>query len=193
MTSKLKLLAVALATTFATQASATEFHVEMQSFITENVSAWASDPILTDAIRAQNTQTSDFDQAKIDELDLLWRSLVGADDTVAPIRDVLTGPAADFLREQVAATNGAITEAFIMDARGLNVAASAATSDYWQGDEDKFTQTYPLGANAIHFGDIEVDESTETVQGQVSMTIVDTTTGDVIGAMTIGIDLTALM
>ncbi len=80
-----------------------------------------------------------------------------------------------------------------MDARGLNVAASDVTSDYWQGDEAKFTQTYPMGGNAVHFGDVELDESTKEVQGQVSMSIVDQETGEVVGALTVGINLTALM
>ncbi len=38
-----------------------------------------------------------------------------------------------------------MTEVFVMDARGLNVAASDVTSDYWQGDEEKFSETFPKG------------------------------------------------
>ena len=79
-----------------------------------------------------------------------------------------------------------------MDQRGLNVAASHATSDYWQGDEAKFTQSFGLGAGAIHCGDIEFDESSQTYQGQVSVSIVDPETQAVIGAITFGLNADAL-
>ena len=64
---------------------------------------------------------------KIDELDKSWRAEVGAGSS-ALVDGVLSGAAADFLREQVAGSGGMITEVFIMDRQGLNVAASAPTS-----------------------------------------------------------------
>lgn len=171
---------------------ADEMQQAMQSFLNQNVVIWASDPALIAAIEAQNTQTAGFDQAKIDELDQLWRGFYGVDDAEI-ISNVVQTPAADFLRMQVEQSGGAITEAFVMDARGLNVAASLPTSDYWQGDEAKFQQTFLIGETAVHFGDVELDESTQQVQGQVSMTIVNTDTGTAIGALTVGINLSALM
>lgn len=75
-----------------------------------------------------------------------------------------------------------------MDARGLNVAASVATSDMWQGDEAKFQETFPFGPDAVHFSEIEYDESTQVYQGQISLSLKDPETGDVIGAITVGVD-----
>lgn len=178
-------------------ASSTALHADdmrqaMQSFADDNIIPWASDPILIAAIQAQNDETSGYDQSKIDELDKLWRGFLGLNDAEI-IANVVSTPAAEFLRDQVARSSGAITEAFIMDARGLNVAASEPTSDYWQGDEEKFTQTYLVGPTAIHFGDVELDDSTQQVQGQVSITMVDQPTGVAIGAITVGINLSALM
>ena len=91
------------------------------------------------------------------------------------------------------AAGGTISEVFVMDEHGLNVAASAPTSDMWQGDEAKFTETFPKGPNATHFGDVEFDESSQTFQGQISIPIVDSATGEVVGAMTIGVNAEALM
>ncbi len=80
-----------------------------------------------------------------------------------------------------------------MDAHGLNVAASDVTSDFWQGDEEKFTETYGRGSGSVHFSEVEFDESTQRYQAQISLTIMDPTTNQPIGAMTIGIDPEALM
>ena len=79
-----------------------------------------------------------------------------------------------------------------MDARGLNVAASQPTSDYWQGDEANFSETYMVGPNAVHFSEIEFDDSTQTEQAQMSFTINHPTTGEPIGAITVGVFASAL-
>ncbi len=182
--------ALLLASTAAAQAN--DFAPAMQEYLDQEIRSWAmSEPIVT-AINTQNTTTAAYDQNMIDQLDQRWRTEVGSVDTPT-ITPVLNGAAADFLRQQVEAAEGRITEVFIMDARGLNVAASAVTSDYWQGDEAKFSETYMRGSSAVHLGDIEFDESTETYQGQISLTIVDPATGQAIGAMTVGVDAEALM
>ena len=164
----------------------------MRGFLDAVISTWMDDPVLTGAILDQNQVTAGYSQATIDEMDNLWRAYQGV-ATADIIVDVIRNPAADFLRQQIEDTNGIITEAFIMDARGLNVAAAAPTSDLWQGDEAKFTETYPLGPGATHFGEIELDDSTQEVQSQISVTIVDAATGDAIGALTVGVNLSALM
>lgn len=186
------LIGAAALMAMASSAAADQYESAMREFLDSNVAQWAADPVLVAAIKKQNTETAAFDQARIDYLDAKWRSGRLAENEPL-IEDVLSNEAADYLRSQVASSGGAITEAFVMDAQGLNVAASAATSDYWQGDEAKFQQTYLVGANAVHFGDVELDESTGAVQGQISMTIVDSESGDVVGAMTIGVNLNALL
>ena len=172
--------------------SANEFLPAMQEFLQTDLAAWADSDVLVQAIRSQNMATSGYDQARIDELDQAWRAEVGMSDTPT-INPVLGNAAADFLRERVESSGGRITEAFVMDAHGLNVAASSVTSDYWQGDEAKFTETHDAGPDAVHFGEVEFDESSQTYQGQISLTIVDPDTGEPIGAITVGVDAQALL
>lgn len=50
-----------------------------------------------------------------------------------------------------------------------------------------------MGADAVHFSEIEFDESSQSYQAQISMTISDPATGAPIGAMTVGINADALM
>ncbi|SMX45113.1 cache domain-containing protein [Maliponia aquimaris] len=176
----------------APHAMAVEPHAAMQAYVNSEILTWAQDAVIVDAIRAQNVRTAGYDAAQIDALDLTWRAEVGTGSS-AMIDAVLINAAADFLRSRIEASDGMITEVFIMDAHGLNVAASGATSDYWQGDEAKFQETYPKGAGAVHFGEIEFDESSQTYQAQISVTITDPASGAPIGAMTVGIDAETLM
>ena len=184
-------LAMTLATTTATAGAAQDMQPKMAQFVAEHVMDWATDPIIVDAIIAQNAISGSYDQAKINELDTLWMAQSGMAG-IPLIDDVLQNPTSDFLRQRIATAGGTIAEIFVMDASSLNVAAAEATSDYWQGDEEKFSETFPKGPNAIHFGEVELDGSSGEVQAQVSMSIVDTT-GAVVGAMTVGINLASLM
>ena len=143
-------------------------------------------PSIIDAIYVQNEATNGYDEAKIIELDKAWRKDVSAGASPL-VRGVLDHPASRVLLDSVAQAGGVVTEIFIMDAKGLNVAASMATSDYWQGDEAKFQETFPKGAGVIHVSDIEYDHSTGLSQIQISATVVDTLDDSVIGAITIGV------
>jgi hypothetical protein len=180
--------ALALMTTGAT---ANEFEPAMRSFLENEVRGWASHAVLIGALRTQNTTTQGYDQGTIDALDTAWRAEVGA-SSAPTIEPVLSNPAAEFLRSQVEASGGMMTEVILMDAVGLNAAVSHITSDMWQGDEAKYQETYLVGADAVHVSDIEKDESSGRYQGQVSFTVVDPASGDILGAMTVGVDADAL-
>ncbi|MCO6384104.1 MAG: hypothetical protein JXQ91_06420 [Vannielia sp.] len=184
----------ALAAAFAAlalPAAAQDYHAAMTDYLSASVATWASSDVLVAAIKAANAERAAFTQADIDAMDQAWRAEAdgGAGPTIDP---VMHNAAADFLRTQVAASGGLISEVFVMDSHGLNVAASAVTSDMWQGDEDKHAKTYAAGAGATFVDEVEFDESSDTYQGQVSMTISDPATGEPIGAITVGLDAEAL-
>jgi hypothetical protein len=189
----MRLPAVAiLAAMAATPSAANEFGPALQAFLDTEIMDWSQSAEIVGAIQGQNVENAAMDQAGIDALDLAWRAEIGTNATPT-IDPVLQSAAAEFLRSRVDASGGRITEVFIMDQHGLNVAASAMTSDMWQGDEAKFTETYSVGAGAVHFSEVELDESTQRYQAQISLTIVDPATGGPIGAMTVGVDAEALL
>jgi len=171
-------------------AFANEAEPKMRQYLETEISTWANNPVLIEAIRSQNTATQAYSQAQINEMDEAWRNEVGMAES-AVIGPVLQNPASDYLRTVVADAGGVITEVFVMDARGLNVAASDVTSDYWQGDEEKFTETYPAGAGGVHFGQIEFDESSQTYQSQISIPVVGPD-GAALGTVTAGVNLEML-
>ena len=182
---KLSILAVPILVASA-GASLADPASRMAEYATEQRTTWLLSATVIEALRAQNKRTAALSQADIIELDNAWRAEVGKSD--APTIDpVLNSDASALLAANVEASGGLIAEVFIMDARGLNVATSAVTSDYWQGDEAKFQETYPKGSGAVHVAEIEFDESAQTYVGQVSLTISDPDTGAPIGAVTFGL------
>jgi hypothetical protein len=171
--------------------AAEEAHVApVTEYINANVKPWLSDPVIVDAVKAQNAANAALDQPGIEALDQKWRAEVEA-DSHPMIDGVLANAISTFLKTKQEASGGTITEVFVTDAKGLNVGQSDVTSDYWQGDEDKFTKSFGAGPGALFVDAAEKDESTQMLQSQASMTIVDET-GKPIGAITVGINLDQL-
>ena len=187
-----RLFATSALVFFAATASANEYESAIRTYVETNIRPWASDAALVNAIKAQNAVTAAYNQAMIEEMDQTWRAEVGSSNTPT-ITPVMTSPASEFLREKVNAAGGTISEIILMDGIGLNVAASDITSDYWQGDEAKWQQTYPIGPDAMHRG----RRRTRRVQPDISKPGLNehhrSRIGLVIGAITVGVDVESLL
>jgi len=163
-------------------------HDELMSLAKSNIQKWINDPVLITKILSQNKAHASTSQDKIISMDKTWRS--ETQSSKSPFIDsIMTSSASDYLRAVKSKNAGLFTEIFVMDNKGMNVAQSDVTSDYWQGDEAKWQKTYSIGSGAIHIGKIKKDESTQKLQAQVSMAITDPSTNHVIGAVTVGINV----
>ena len=176
----------------ATGAQAAEPHVELvQRFADSTVRQWISEPVLIAAIKAQNERHAGLTQAEIDSLDIQWRT-----ETALSRKPLITEVTDNALSKRLVAlkagTEGVVTEVFVMDNRGLNVAISDVTSDFWQGDEDKWQKTFLAGPGAIFIDAVELDPSTDSFQSAVSFAVTDPESGQVIGSITVGVDIDEL-
>ena len=183
------LLSLAAALALAPAAQAAEPDDSMVAYVNGKVRVWFLDAALQQAIVASNVQHQGMSEAEILALDTLWRAEVGSSDapTITP---VVESPASAILRGHVDDSGGVISEIILMDNRGMNVAVSSVTSDFWQGDEAKYLETFPKGADAMHVGEIELDESSQTYQAQVSFVVTDAA-GTPVGAVTVGLNAEA--
>ena len=142
---------------------------------------WGDDPTLIAAVKSQNAMNMTLDAIKA--RDQQWLNFSGVDDGMQAL---MNNAAAQRLRE-FEQQEPFFVELFLMDNQGANVAMTNKTSDYWQGDEDKFIESYKGGKGDVHVGDVEFDESAQAYLVQVSVPIMDG--GRAIGALTIGINL----
>lgn len=170
---------------------AAEIDAPVKELVDGQIRGWISDPTIVEAVKAQNARNAGLSQADIDALDQQWRAETSAGSKPL-IEATLSNPLSQYLKKLKDDSQGLYTEIFVMDAKGLNVGQSDVTSDYWQGDEDKWQRTYPVGPDALLIGEVEQDESTQRFQTQVSLSVVDPADGAVIGAVTVGIDVETL-
>jgi hypothetical protein len=184
--------ALSIATASATLADDAEIKGKAEAYTQSEVGKWVADADVVAAINAANAANAAYDQAKIDELDKQWRAEVGA--AAHPLIDsVMASPASAKAKSWCDGAGGVVTEVILMDNKGLNVGICDATSDYWQGDEPKYQNTFPKGANTVFVDEVEQDSSTQKFQVQSSMTVVDPASGQPIGVVTVGLDAEGLM
>ena len=140
-----------------------------------------TDPVIVEAVKAENSKGKSLDQIK--EMDKKWIAHAGIADYMQALMDSECGK---YLRK-IQKSDPYYAEIFVMDNQGANVAMTDKTSDYWQGDEDKFKESYKNGQGAVHISDVKFDDSTQAYLVQVSVPVKDN--DKVIGAITFGIDV----
>ncbi len=146
--------------------------------------AWGENPVLVATVKKNNATGQTLDQIK--QRDTTWRAVSGVDDFM---KSLLENDAAKELA-RLEAGKPYFFEVFLMDNQGANVAMTNKTSDYWQGDEAKFTESFKGGSGAVHIGDVEFDESAQAYLVQISVPVMDS--GSAIGALTIGVNIDEL-
>ncbi len=142
----------------------------------------AANKELLSLIEKQNAANRKISQGQIDAQDKAWRA-----DDMSFIEPILNNAMSKYLAGQVKASRGLVAEIIVMDNKGLNVGQWPKTTDYWQGDEDKFQKTYGAGATARFTDRVEFDDSTQRWLQQISKTV--SIDGQPIGAITVGIDV----
>ncbi len=182
------LAAVALASSVALAAQPSR-HAPVPDSLISEIKAWANDPVVIQAIKEQNAKHASLSQDEIDRLDKQWRAETKTFTRRPLIDSVLERPLSAYLKTVKAQAGGLYNEIFVMDNKGLNVGQSDVTSDYWQGDEAKWQKTFLAGSDAVFVDEVDFDESTQTYQSQVNISIADPSSNTVIGAVTVGVNV----
>ncbi len=139
------------------------------------------DPVIIEAVKAENAKGKTLDQIKA--TDEKWKGHAGVADYMQAMMDSKCGKHAAGIQ------NGAefYAEIFVMDNQGANVCMTDKTSDYWQGDEGKFKNSFKGGAGAVFVDEVEFDDSSQAYLVQVSVPVMEG--GKAIGAITFGVDV----
>jgi hypothetical protein len=157
---------------------------ELVSALVPTIKKWGENPVIVAAVKEQNAKKLGLDA--IQKRDKEWMATTGLDDQM---KSLMKNSAATELNS-LEATKPYFFESILMDNQGANVAMTNKTSDYWQGDEDKFTNAYKAGAGGVDIGKSKFDDSAKAYLIQISVPVTDA--GAVIGALCVGINLDEL-
>ena len=180
-----------LAAAIATVPSAALAAGEIPDGLVADLKAQLEQPVTLIMLRAQNAKHADLTQAEIDALDKQWRAEHEQSDQPLMAR-LMGNPMTTYVTKLTARSGGLLSEIFVMDNKGLNVGQSSITSDYWQGDEAKYQKTVSVGGDAVFVDEIEVNETHGNRFRQLSITLTDPATGEVLGAAAIDVNIDEL-
>lgn len=153
--------------------------------IVKEIQVIAKHKEVIDAVKHANAHP--LSEAKMLALDARWIESKGK---LAEAEQILASPASEFLIRAMA-SRSYFKEAILTGKRGETVAMNLVTSDYWQGDEEKFTEIFdanlPSRKPDSYISRARWDESTNSMISQVSVPVYD---GRImVGTLTVGIDL----
>lgn len=150
--------------------------------VKENLLALCTNEVFVAAVKKQNEQARTLDAIK--KIDADWSA---AEDELPIQSEMMSNTVATEIR-RLAGTMKFMTEVFVMDNQGANVGQNVLTSDFWQGDEPKFINSFNGGKGGVDVDKPKLDKSSNRVDQKVSLPIIDAE-GNVIGAICIGMSL----
>lgn len=148
----------------------------------EKLKEIANDPIIVESVEKQNSQ--DLSIAEIQKRDQQW---IDANGSIIPKMTLLMENKAAGRLYKAEESKVNLFEFILMDNQGANVAITNQTSDYWQGDEDKFQKVFPNGPSATHISKPSFDKSVGNETVQISVPVVKD--GGNIGVLCVGVIL----
>lgn len=147
-------------------------------------------PILGNAVLVREAKAQNSRKVPLAEIQTIDKAWIGAESELPIQKEKLGNPCAEVIRS-LAQDMPALREVFAMDDQGANVGQNNLTSDYWQGDEDKWQKSYAAAKGGVDVGKAKFDKSANVTLQQVSLPLVDAD-GTVVGAITFGVAIDAL-
>lgn len=144
---------------------ATEAHIQ-QALRSQNATPWSPE------------QIAQHDQRWIEEVQQGQSQLANT---------MLRSELSQWLVQWQQQFSGRVAEVILMDAQGRNVAISAITSDYWQGDEIKYQPVFAQPVNYL-LDSVHFDASSQRFLVQLTVPV-KTASGEPLGALTLGLDV----
>ena len=155
------------------QTSVNDLSVDVHAVLDKKIeslkSELAPDPVVAETVRTYNEANKDLTAEEIASMDKAWRTTPGFNDLM---KEILLNPCSKRLTEFQDKYDG-FAEIFVTDARGLNVAMTNKTTDYYQADEDWWVRAFAGDQGYFYYGEIEYNESVMSEAISVYVPVID--------------------
>lgn len=160
-------------------------HAFCAGALVKEIQQIAQNPEVIEAVK--RADANPVSQAAILEIDQRWIAQKGK---IKEADQILANQTSRFLANEMS-KKAYFREAILTGKRGETLAMNDLTSDYWQGDEDKFIEIFdsniPSRKPDSYISRARWDNSTSAMIAQISVPVYDGTT--MIGTLTVGVDL----
>jgi hypothetical protein len=151
---------------------------ELLTKYAEAVGRWALVQRIVQAVEAQNEV--DLSPERIADIDRRWQAGEDPDD----LPSQLASNSCAQVLQALLASNPGYAEAFVTDRRGALVCMTSRTTDYFQGDEEKWQRAWADGAGSSFVGAMAHDDSVDLDVVPISVPVMSR--GEAIGVLVAG-------
>jgi predicted HNH restriction endonuclease len=167
--------------------------INAEKDLSDKVKAFAIKSLLphsTNAVFVKETLAQNAKKMALDEIKKIDEQWIKA-ESMLPIQQEKLNNACAAEVKKILARIPAVLEAFVMDDQGGVVGENNLTSDYWQGDEDKWINSFNGGKGGVDIGKAKFDKSANATLQQISLPLI-AKGGKVVGAITWGVAIDKL-
>ncbi len=155
-----------------------------KNLVEHKLAGIASNGLILDAIEVENAK-----QKTVEEINLVDKKWMDSPTVNEFMRSMMKSKCSQYLL-LLMSDDPLFEEIFVTDNQGANVCMTSKTSDYWQGDESKFTEAFADGHGGLYLGDVEFDDSTQSYIIQVGLPV--KSAGSAVGTVIFGINVEEL-
>ncbi|MEM6846762.1 MAG: hypothetical protein AAF580_01630 [Pseudomonadota bacterium] len=149
-------------------------------------------PIFGIALRLNNSRHEGLTLSQKRDLDQQWVDEVDAAGDKLLVAAVLSNPLSKHSLRVLGTSLGLFSEFVVADRHGLTVGTSSMTDDYYQADEEWFTQAFVMGSGEVWSSGSTYHEATGTWRKRVSFPITVDDASTALGVVRIEINMTEL-
>lgn len=145
-------------------------------------------PSVRERVREANQNLLSLDrlQDHVDEVEAQWGTLIAPSQSVL-LAQILENEASDYLRDYHS-FDPSMREILVTDQQARLIAATNKTSDYFQGDERWWYDSYQDGRGGHYISDMRYDESAQVFAIEIAQPVVDPAANEAIGVVKAIID-----
>jgi K+-sensing histidine kinase KdpD len=158
---------------------------EIIKLIKNDILTWINDDVIIQAVNEANKKYASRTLDQVKAADKEW---IESKEITTFMKELMENKSAVLLKDKIKKSQNLYAEIFTTDFQGCIVGETERSSDYWQGDEDKFIKTYGAGGK-IFIDKIKYDESSKTSSMQISLPLYDAKAKKMIGSITITVDM----
>ncbi|MCA9406816.1 MAG: hypothetical protein KC684_09770, partial [Candidatus Omnitrophica bacterium] len=171
-----------------------EFAPEIESILFQRMEYLkeeiAKNPLIIRCLEDSNEKNRNISLKEIREKDRQWLSLK---EYSQEYNTFVNQRCSNFLKDfQQKNDHDVYVEIFITDLKGLNVAMTNKTTDYYQADEEWWVKVFSGGKGYSYYGDIEIDESALSHSISLYLPIKNTEQDALVGVMKVVLDIVAI-
>ena len=152
----------------------------------EDIRELAANAAVVRTVQEHNAKAQSLEEIK--RLDEAWVATAELTPFKKSLQDNEVGR---YFKTLVDFNRSIYSELFLTDRNGATLAAYPATTDYWQGDEKKWSEAFNGGSGEVYIGPVAFDESSHVNSVQISVPVVGAE-NKAIGVLVVGVKLSYL-